>query len=99
MVAHTGPLLGGEQVPYRGGGVRHRPGPIGRRRIGDVDDRLDTGQGLIEPVTGRQIHPERPVDAHGVVPVPFEGVDGEGTDVPGRAGNSCSTQVARRLVE
>ena len=87
VVAHAGPLLGGEQVAGGGAEVGHRLVGIGRRRVRGVDERLDTSERLVQPVAGEEVHAQRAADADDVVPVPLEGGGGECADVAGRSGD------------
>jgi hypothetical protein len=48
-----------------------------RPPVAGVDDGLDAGERVVEPLAGGQVDAERAADAHDVVPAPLEGGDGE----------------------
>ena len=77
VVAHGGALFGGEQITGQCAEVRHRIVGVGGVRVGRVDDRFDTGERVVEPITGDEVHTVSTADSHDAVPGLLERCDGE----------------------
>jgi hypothetical protein len=87
VVPDAGPLLRGEQVSRGATEVRHCFRLVDRGPVAGVDDGLDAGQRVVEPLAGGQVDAERAADAHDVVSAPFEGGDRQRSDVAGGPGD------------
>ncbi len=87
MVAHPGPLLGGEQIARGGPEVGHRLLPAGHRAVDDVHDGVGPGEDVVEALAAQQVDAQRAADGHGLVPGPPERGHRERPDVPRGAGD------------
>jgi hypothetical protein len=68
VVPDAGPLPGPQQVPGRRAEERLRGRAPHRRRVADVDDRLDPAQRVRQPGPGGQVHTGRPREHDRLVP-------------------------------